>query len=67
MTISRITIESPFRVAMLACTKRQRNLGRFGAQVRQAVQHHTGERSISSWNANLSYRTANILKKNGVL
>ena len=67
MSISRITIESPFRVAMLACTERQRNLGRFGFQIRQAVQHHVGEKSVSSWNASLSFKTAERLKKQGVI
>jgi len=64
---SRITIETPFRTAMLRAVEGKRNLGRFGAQVKQADAHGAGKRSISSWNAHLSFRTADKLKKMGVL
>lgn len=67
MSISRITIESPFRVAMLKGASMQRNLGRYGAQLNAALKRDAGVRSVSSWNAHLSFRTAEKLKAQGYL
>lgn len=67
MSISRITIESPFRVAMLKGASMQRNLGRYGAQLNAALKRDAGVRSISGWNAHLSFRTAEKLKATGYL
>lgn len=63
----KITIETPFRSALLKSIEGKRNLGRFGAQVRQAAEHGSGKRSINDVSTNLSYKTYNQLKARGIV
>ncbi len=65
--ITRITIESPFRIAMLKSIENKHSLGRYGSQVKQAAIHDVGKRSVSGWNAHLSFRTAEKLKAQHIL
>jgi len=67
MSTKTLTMESPFRVAMLKYAAKARNLGRFGAQINQAVQHNAGIKAVPAWNAHLSFRTYNQLKAKGIM